>query len=131
MAWQNLHVTLEITSQSTNGWRLENSTTGRVSVADGTYLFETFPAQGLAAGGPLDPAGDRDATVHAVIDGAVTTVYWLDAENMFPLQIRQAADGSPLITLAVLNVERAPLDDALFALPADLPDAAYVRRTAQ
>jgi len=84
MAWQNLHVTLEITSQSTNGWRLENSTTGRVSVADGTYLFETFPAQGLAAGGPLDPAGDRDATVHAVIDGAVTTVYWLDAENMSP-----------------------------------------------
>lgn len=171
MEWRNLHVVFELTDHEAdaaeelelwwmgrNWWRPESRTTGRVSVADGAFIFEAFPGRGLEAGGPLDPnltyapspfvaephiervilrgkrvalVGGRQATVYELTEGPVTTVYWLDDETLFPLQVRQTAGGRPAVTMLVQEIEKTALDDALFTLPDGLPGEPFVRRTEQ
>ncbi|MBP2019849.1 hypothetical protein J2Z79_003291 [Symbiobacterium terraclitae] len=72
---------------------------------------------------------NRRATVYALTEGLATTIYWIDDETRFPLRVRQAAGGEPQVTMVVLEIETVPLDDALFALPADLPGEPFVRDT--
>lgn len=172
--WTNIHAKFYLSNQVTevtdtldlwwagrNEWRLENQATGRISIADGTFMYEEFPDKKMEAGGPLDPSltyapspflsephierildqamkgetasiSGRKATSYELVEGSSSTLYWIDDEFLFPLRISATEDEKPVIDMEVFVIEKeAPVEKTLFAIPVDNPAEPFVHSKGQ